>query len=138
MTKTNKHGQWTLDGKEKSLIPAFKTDSVSTASVYEDLGKGDDVANKQLEKVLTGKGVMSQPRKLQPTDKELFGQFVVTEEQVAAAENKWNNTFQFYNDWNTTKRTEPLAKTEAVGWGDGKSFLDTLTEEERNERKGSV
>ncbi len=69
----------------------------------------------------------------QPTDEQLFGHLVVSEEQLKKAEDDWHNTLQnFYSAANA-----PVLKkndNEEEEWASGKSFNSTLTEEERLER----
>ena len=68
----------------------------------------------------------------QPTDEEMFGHLVVTEEMAKKAEweweNKQNNLIKALN--------EPVIPEEKqqIEWGDGCSFNDSLTEAERIKR----
>ena len=68
----------------------------------------------------------------QPTDEEMFGHLVVSEEQVAKAKDEWDNTLQGFYD---AARKPVLKKSEDdVDWGSGKSFNSTLSDEERLKR----
>lgn len=64
----------------------------------------------------------------QPTDEQLFGHLVVTEEVAKAAEKKWENTFNsFYDEVKKPVETQSPNK----GWGNrGPIWNETLTEEE--------
>lgn len=67
----------------------------------------------------------------QATDEELFGHLVVTEEQMKKAEYKWDNKLDLF--YKAAK--EPINKSnQEYDWGSGKSFNDSLTEEERLKR----
>lgn len=72
----------------------------------------------------------------QPTDEELFGHLVVTEEMAKAAQDQWENGMnKTINDLN-----QPVVKPEdqQLEWGDGTSFNDTLSEQERLKRNMHV
>lgn len=68
----------------------------------------------------------------QPTDEEMFGHLVVTEEQVAKAKADWDNPLQgFY--YAAMKPVIPEEEQE-LEWGSGKSFNSMLSDEERVKR----
>lgn len=65
----------------------------------------------------------------QPTDEQLFGHLVPTEEQVEKAEKKWDGTFNdFFKEVN--KPVDP--QTNVHEWG-RKPIMDELSDEERAE-----
>lgn len=68
----------------------------------------------------------------QPTDEQLFGHLVVTEEMVKAAEEEWNNSMNKAFDDMKAPIT-PKEEQEAE-WADGKSFNESLTREELEKR----
>lgn len=57
---------------------------------------GETAAANQLLKLMAGKSMLGVQPPPQPTDEEMFGGGVVTEEMAKAAEHKWGNTF---NNW---------------------------------------
>ena len=61
----------------------------------------------------------------QPTDQELFGSMVVTQEQIEKAEKEWDNSL---NKWFEDAK-KPIDNKES-DWASGKSFNETLTQEE--------
>ena len=67
--------------------------------------------------------------KQQPSDQQLFGHLVVTEEQVVKAEKEWNNQFNdFYENVKKPVEKQDLSK----GWGSrGPIWKEELTEEEK-------
>jgi hypothetical protein len=67
--------------------------------------------------------------KLQATDEELFNHLVMSEEQLKKAEQDYQ---QRLNKW--YEQVNNNVDNKDVDWGDGKSFNDTLTEEERLQR----
>lgn len=78
---------------------------------------GETAAANQLLNLMQGKqmlgpnvhpavAAMMAPPPPQPTDEQLFGAGVVTEEMAKAAENKWNNTF---NNW-MTEASKPISQ----------------------------
>jgi|SRR5688500_7819581 len=84
--------------------------------------KGIDVVNQFSE--LANSIIRDTPP--QPTNEQMFGHLVPSEEQVRKAEHEWENKISgFYEE--ATKPIEPQVETE---WGNCKSFKDTLTEEE--------
>lgn len=71
----------------------------------------------------------------QPTDEELFGKLVKSEEEIKqikrAGDLKWNNTLKAYDNWQPSK----LVKShnhDPESWGTGKPIL---SDEEREELK---
>ena len=68
----------------------------------------------------------------QPTDEQLFGHLVVSEEQVKQAETKWNNCF---NDFYKSVK-QPVESQDNKSWGSrGPIENETLTEEEERIRQ---
>ena len=66
---------------------------------------------------------------LQATDQQLFGHLVVSEEQIKKAEQEYQDKL---NKWYA--EANKSVDNKDVAWGDGKSFNDTLTEDERLRR----
>lgn len=71
---------------EEEIMRLAKDNSVS----------GENAAANQLLKLMAGKSMLGTQPPPQPTDEEMFGAGVVTDEMAKTAENKWNNTF---NSW---------------------------------------
>lgn len=67
----------------------------------------------------------------QPTDEEMFGHLVVSEEQLEKSKADWENKLQGFYDAATTPINE---SNEDVDWGSGQSFNSTLSDEERLKR----
>lgn len=68
----------------------------------------------------------------QPTDEEMFGRYVVTEEQAAAAKAEWENRF---TNFFKTKHA-PVESQDPKAWGSrGPIEKETLTEEEERIRQ---
>lgn len=67
----------------------------------------------------------------QPTNEELFGHLVPSEEQVEKADKDWENRFNDHFDLANIK-CDHLNRREELedAWQDGKSFNDILEEEE--------
>jgi hypothetical protein len=68
----------------------------------------------------------------QPTDEQMFGHLVVTEEQVQKAEKEWANSMnKAFDDMKA-----PITPTEEQEheWADGKSFNESLSREELEAR----
>jgi|SRR5581483_10898945 len=72
----------------------------------------------------------------QPTDEQLFGHLVPSEEQVKAAEDQWNNCFKkFFHTNHKPVESQDLSKS----WGSrGPIWKEKLTEEEERIRKIQV
>jgi hypothetical protein len=92
----------------------------------------DDVRAEGLAKMMSGMGIpMHSDSWRQPTDQELFGHLVVSEEQATLAKSKWDNHFSnFFNE--VTKPVEPQGDL-SIGRGNIKN--ETLTEEEERIRQ---
>ena len=131
--KVSNNGQWSLSGSEDSLL--FKT------SEKKQAGKNEVIERKKIDpdsdeaKAIFdefAKAIVRDTPK-QPTDEQMFGHLAVSEDQVQKAEQDWNGFFnKFYEDG-----VEPLEKqdsTENLGWGNGKSFNDSIEEEELQKR----
>lgn len=77
----------------------------------------------------------------QPTNEQMFGHLVVTQEQIKAQEKAWQDRV---GDWfkNANKPVDKLNKSrsniENREWAPGKSFNDMLTEEELKERASYI
>ena len=68
----------------------------------------------------------------QPTNEQMFGHLVVSEEQVAKAKADWDNKLQGFYD--AAKAPLIPEEEQELEWGSGKSFNSTLSEEERLKR----
>ena len=68
--------------------------------------RGEDVMANQLANLMNNRAMLGQPPPSQPTDEEMFGGGVVTEEMAKAAEHKWGNTF---NNW-MAEATKPISQ----------------------------
>lgn len=66
---------------------------------------GETAAANQLLKLMAGKSMLGQQPPPQPTNEQMFGAGVVTEEMAKAAEHKWNNTFNWM-----TEAQKPISK----------------------------
>lgn len=67
---------------------------------------GEEAAANQLATLMAGKSMLGVKPPAQPTNEEMFGGGVVTEEMAKAAENKWGNTF---NNW-MIEAQKPIAQ----------------------------
>jgi hypothetical protein len=139
MARFNQLGQWTLQGDEQDLM--FKTGEQKSAPDYDskDLKKGADVINEQFVTMDMQVSTDKHGQKLQPTDEELFGHLVVSEEELQKRDQQWETTISD----NLNKVREPvdnLNKNERLDfkWEDGKSFNDYLSEAEVAERNKTV
>jgi hypothetical protein len=135
--KFNSLGQWTLiDGSGTQLIKGIKPAGQEVSSRFE---KTDGKTGADVAKTALATGALPELNKSQrqPTNEELFGHLVVSEEQVKKAEENWNNTFNNHFDL-LKKPIENQRSKENLEWGKGKSFNSTLTEEERRARASYV
>lgn len=141
MAKFNQHGQWALSGDEDTLM--FKTAETKQSSKNEVIERKKIDPNSEEAKDLfrlLAKSILEGSRGdkfRQATDQELFGHLVVSEETLAKQEEDWNNQIEdFYKT--ARKPIKEEYSREHEGWGNGKSFNSTLTEEELRSRKNSV
>ncbi len=75
----------------------------------------------------------------QPTNEQLFGHLVVTEEMAKKAEHKWNNRFnEHFAALNQPIDHLNKSKLDDKKWGLGKSFNSMLTKEELAKRNSEV
>lgn len=58
--------------------------------------RNEEVMADQLAALLLNKSILGPTPPPQPTDEEMFGRFVVTEEQVAKAEKEWDNSLNSF------------------------------------------
>jgi hypothetical protein len=75
----------------------------------------------------------------QPSNEELFGNLVVSKEELAAKEAKWKNGFHNANE--LYKPIDHLNKSKKdidASWGSGKSFNSYLSKEELKERNSYI
>lgn len=143
MTTFNKLGQWSLgkDGGGNTLMKGINNANPPVSNNKDATSglKGADVAKLAALQVATNTLPVIGPKvMLQPTNEQLFGACVVTEEMAKTADDKWNNTFStHFNQLNT--KIDHLNKSQVEGsWGIGKSFNSLLSKKELNERNGYV
>ena len=111
--KSNKSAELTARLQNRSLNKAWGQ-HLPFPSAEEEIMKfaeveklnGESVAANQLVKLMAGKSMLGVQPPPQPTDEEMFGGGVVTEEMAKAAQNKWNNTL---NNW-LTEASKPIAQ----------------------------
>lgn len=80
--------------------PWLRHNNIPSAYDYrpKDDSKGsEDALAAELAKTLFSNGIKGQ-QALQPSDQQLFGQSVVSKEQADAAEQKWQNTFNWLQE----------------------------------------
>jgi len=123
------------DEEIKELEDRYKT-NIKRASEDGGLKKGADVAK---EALTTGNLPIMSGSHQQPTDQEMFGHLVKSEQEIKAAEKAWEQSFAKGFD----KLKAPIDKLNKsdVGkreWKPGKSFNSMLTEEELAERNKDV
>ena len=119
---------------------AVKPEHPMSRPLNPKLKKGIDVA---AEALMTGHipELLGSPPK-QPTNEQLFGHLVVSEEMAKAKELKWENTIKdTFNE--ARKPIDHLNKTDVdIEWGYGTSFNQILkgqiSDEEMTERNMSV
>lgn len=131
--KINSNGQWSLFGNEDSLL--FKTSEKRQAGKNKVIKrKKVDPNSKEGEAIFSefAKSIVRDTPK-QPTDEEMFGHLVVSEEQIEKAEEDWNNTLNKHFDGQKTP-VEDQDSAENRNWGNGKSFNESLEEEELQKR----
>lgn len=68
---------------------------LAKVKVTNPVNKAEDLMANQLANVMAGRSMLGIKPPPQPTDEQMFGHLVPTEEAIAKAESKWNNTF----DW---------------------------------------
>jgi len=132
MTTYNSNGQWSLSGNEESLL--FKTNEKKDSGKTELIERVKVDPNSEEAKAIferLAKSIVRDTPK-QPTDEELFGHLVPTEEQIQKADHEWENKLQLgYEE--ASKPIDP--NHEDREWGMCKSFRDRLTEEELKKKK---
>jgi hypothetical protein len=109
--------------------------SVAPKGDAKPLLKNDQIPDKQTDEeiravIMSG---MDRPGLRQPTDQEMFGALVVSQEQVDRAEAEFNNKIANF----FTEASKPLTgQTEVPDeeWGCGKSFNSTLSKSQLIER----
>lgn len=122
---------WAADmygGGKHGVDPLNKAKPVNAPGEVPRKPTDDEIA----EFILKGRDIKGNLPLGQPTDEEMFGHLVVTEEQLQKAEHDWENKL---NDFYKAAQ-EPIVPSEEqkLSWGEGSSFNDTLTEEERLRR----
>jgi len=131
MAKFNQGGQWSLHGNEDGLL--FKTNEKKDSSKTELIDKRKVDPNSEEAKAIfdrLAKSILENSKTnefRQPTNEELFGHLVPTDELVEKANNDWENKIGgFYKE-----AEKPIdSRHKEREWGMCKSFKDRLTEEE--------
>lgn len=131
MVKFNKNGQWNLDNDNneqlfKSWPNERKPEHPLSQPVKNTTGK-EHV--KELEKTIVADIIdgFKVDGIRQPTDQEMFGHLVKSEEEIERikedAEKGWNETLHAYNDW---KPAQVVKKHDfdQSSWGNGRPILD--------------
>lgn len=99
---------------------------------------GNEVTQEELIKEALDivKGAHTDKRVRQATDEELFGHLVVSEEELEKSEIEWKEKIQ---KWYEEARKPIQQKPDDLkAWANGRSFNDSLTEEELDERNRYV
>lgn len=129
--KINSNGQWSLSGNEDSLL--FKTNEKKSSGknkpIKREFVHPDSDEAKELMKNLAEQVLRDVPK--QPTDEQLFGHLVPTEEQVEAAENAYNSCISGFYSQDNLNDIDKLNKSDDTldfEWGNGRSFNDCLKE----------
>ena len=135
--KVSSNGQWSLLGSEDTLL--FKTSEKQQAGKNEVIERKKIDPNGEEAKAIFDKFakaiINDTPR--QPTDEQMFGHLFVSEEEVLKAEHAWNGFFNKFYDSSAV----PLEKQDSIDnleWGNGKSFNDSIEEEELQKRNMHV
>jgi hypothetical protein len=140
--KWNKLGQWTLgaDGGGNRLIQGMPhTAQVSHRFEKTSGSTGADTASEAIQQIMQNKlPEINKGMKLQPTNEEMFGHLVITEEEIKKQEEAWHNRFASLS--HGKKPIDVLNKSAVSNreWKTGTSFNSMLTEEELRERSKSV
>ena len=95
--------------------------------------KGADIADQFKDMLPELREGIDQMR--QPTDEELFGHLVVTEEELEKREKNWENLLV---EWERMVKSTQVDKNQNEEWGNGRSFNSYLSDEELEERKKYV
>ncbi len=101
----------------KELVKPEEDGSVSVSKQWPDWNKEEQDLTK------------SAHVKLQATDEELFGHLVKTKEQIEKAEIEYEDKL---NKWYTEANKN--VDNQEIEWASGKSFNESLTEQERLKR----
>ena len=133
--KKNNNGQWQLDGTETTLL--FKTNETKQAGKNEvierrkvdpDSPEGQEIFKNFADSIRAGV-----PQ--QPTDEQLFGHLVKSEEEIQQAEEIYKSRLNFYNDWAAGRiKTSGEKPEDNESWGSGTSFNSSLSPEELKKR----
>jgi hypothetical protein len=131
----NNNGQWHLDGTETTLL--FKTNETKQAGKNEvierrkvdpDSPEGQEIFKNFADSIRAGV-----PQ--QPTNEQLFGHLVKSEEQIQKEEEMYKSRLDFYNDWAAGRiKTSGEKPEDNEAWGSGTSFNSTLSPEELKKR----
>jgi hypothetical protein len=70
-----------------------------------ELEKGEDHVAERLAQIMLGKGMLNNPPPSQPTDEQMFGGMVVSEQELAKKESEWGNSI---NNW-LAEATKPIS-----------------------------
>ena len=133
-------GQWSLDGTETTLM--FETGETKYAGKNELIKrKKVDIDSKEADDLFKSFGdtIKEGASKLQPTDEQLFGHLVVTQEQVDKAQEEFESKLDFYNDWVAGRiKTSGEKPEDNETWANGTSYNSQLSSEELKKRNGYI
>lgn len=118
----------TCGGGKQGVDPLNKSKPVNVPGEIPKKPSNEEIA----EFILKGKDVNGGSPLGQPTDEQLFGHLVTTEEQLQKAEEDWDNKLN--NFYKAAQSPIVPKEEEKLEWGDGASFNESLTEEERLKR----
>lgn len=95
-------------------------------------GKGSEIIDGQFEDMVSDitQG-FEQPGIRQPTDEELFGHLVVSEEELTKQEESWDNLLI---KWEQLAKSTQVDDNQNEEWGNGRSHNSYLSEDEVRQR----
>lgn len=122
---------WAADmygGGKQGVDPLNKAKPVNAPGEIPRKPSDEEIS----EFILKGVDVNGSSPLGQPTDEQMFGHLVPAEEELQKAANEWDNKIDgFYK----AAQTPIIPKEkEQLEWGDGASFNDSISEEERLKR----
>lgn len=122
---------WAADmhgGGKQGVDPLNKAKPVNAPGEVPIKPSNEEIA----EFILKGKDVNGGGPIGQPTDEQMFGHLVTTEEQLHKAKEDWDNKL---NGFYEAAQSPIIPKEEEqLEWGDGASFNESLSDEERLKR----
>lgn len=141
MAKFNSWGQWALEKSDTKVStgPQISGPKVSTGTDKTEGLKGADLVKMMAQQIATGSLPIAGPKPApQPTNEQMFGHLVKSEEEIQATEDKWNSGNAAVMR-ELSKPVDHLVKSQIEGsWGNGKSFNSMLSKEELAKRNREV